>query len=503
MISDMDNINTRQANKRRNRRGIGEAGFTSIVITLIIMLVLTVLTVGFAQLMRREQRQALDRQLSLQAFYAAEAGVSEARYAIQHSGYNKDKKQCDDGTENNFDTYIHPSAANGGFENPNLDTAYTCLLIDQQPPTLQYNLSVDKAVVFPIHSDTAFDQVSFRWNGANGKNAIKSATPPLTLPPLNGINGWGAGSTGMLRVDITRIPNGSAVTTFDRNTLQDQTMTLYLYPSSNGSSAAIPFNSSPTGATGTGNIFNVDCDTGSKVCSTNINGLAGANLVYIRVRAVYNPVSLTVAPKTAAGGAVTVSGVQAVIDSTGRTSDVLRRIQVRVPLVSQCATDFSNTCPTFAIQSATDICKLYTFDGTNVKDDGCVNPAIPPPPTSDINPGIGGIGCEKPNPKDCAPQDLTWTRRLKNTTDTQGNRVISCTWHINDGVTPDKHTGCDPAPTGTGIPCLPSYCVTYSFKPWTPVVCKKFVVTLTVVWAGGSKDTTFKINEPGGVKSPC
>ena len=59
-----------------------ESGLAAITVTLIILGIVTLITVGFATLMRREQRQALDRQLSTQAFYAAESGVNLARKAI-------------------------------------------------------------------------------------------------------------------------------------------------------------------------------------------------------------------------------------------------------------------------------------------------------------------------------------------------------------------------------------------------------------------------------------
>ena len=59
-----------------------EQGLVAIVVTLIIMLVLTLIVTGFAQLARREQREALDRQLASQALYAAESGVNAAEAAV-------------------------------------------------------------------------------------------------------------------------------------------------------------------------------------------------------------------------------------------------------------------------------------------------------------------------------------------------------------------------------------------------------------------------------------
>src|ERR1039458_10050844 len=70
-----------------------QSGFASIVIASVIILVLSLITVGFAQLMQREQRSALDRQLSSQAYYAAESGINDAVSAI-NSGFNVAKSTC-------------------------------------------------------------------------------------------------------------------------------------------------------------------------------------------------------------------------------------------------------------------------------------------------------------------------------------------------------------------------------------------------------------------------
>ncbi len=59
-----------------------ESGLAAIAVTMIIMGIVTLIVVGFATLMRREQRQALDQQLSTQAFYAAESGVNATRAYI-------------------------------------------------------------------------------------------------------------------------------------------------------------------------------------------------------------------------------------------------------------------------------------------------------------------------------------------------------------------------------------------------------------------------------------
>src|SRR4051794_36665296 len=56
-----------------------ESGIISLIIVAILSVVMALVAVGFAKLTDRELTQASDRELSAQAFYAAEAGINDAR----------------------------------------------------------------------------------------------------------------------------------------------------------------------------------------------------------------------------------------------------------------------------------------------------------------------------------------------------------------------------------------------------------------------------------------
>lgn len=60
-----------------------QEGMVAIITTMVIMVVVTLVVSSFALIVRREQQQSLDRQLSTQAFYAAESGISAAYDALQ------------------------------------------------------------------------------------------------------------------------------------------------------------------------------------------------------------------------------------------------------------------------------------------------------------------------------------------------------------------------------------------------------------------------------------
>ena len=112
----------------QSKNRLNEEGIVSIVVTLIIMIVLTLIVTGFAQLARREQREALDRQLSAQASYAAESGINALKAALPYISATS-RTDCNE-----------PISVGSGKPNPFDDqnkklsdnTSYTCLLFNKQ-----------------------------------------------------------------------------------------------------------------------------------------------------------------------------------------------------------------------------------------------------------------------------------------------------------------------------------------------------------------------------------
>ncbi|MBP7807565.1 pilus assembly PilX N-terminal domain-containing protein, partial [Candidatus Saccharibacteria bacterium] len=107
-----------------NKITSNQAGLVSIVVTMVFLSVITLITVSFAFLMRREQRQVLDRQLSTQAFYAAESGVNDAVAALKAGTITGD-----------IDTCGSPPYD----ENLSSVISYSCMLIDQSPDSLEFD----------------------------------------------------------------------------------------------------------------------------------------------------------------------------------------------------------------------------------------------------------------------------------------------------------------------------------------------------------------------------
>ena len=79
--------------KKMSRLQNNQEGLVSITVSLIIMIIITLVVSSFALIVRREQRRTLDRQLSQQAFYAAEVGIADAQSAIK-AGLTDDITEC-------------------------------------------------------------------------------------------------------------------------------------------------------------------------------------------------------------------------------------------------------------------------------------------------------------------------------------------------------------------------------------------------------------------------
>lgn len=95
-------------------------GIVSIFVAVMFVLITSLITTSFAFLMRREQQQVLDQQLSTQAFYAAESGVNDAVKALETGGLG-DITQCGQ----QIGTTSKELAT--GFQR------YTCILVNTTP----------------------------------------------------------------------------------------------------------------------------------------------------------------------------------------------------------------------------------------------------------------------------------------------------------------------------------------------------------------------------------
>ena len=340
----------------QSKNRLNEEGIVSIVVTLIIMIVLTLIVTGFAQLARREQREALDRQLSAQASYAAESGINALKAALPFISATS-RTDCNDNSIVVGSNQPDPFAEKNKKLSDN--TSYTCLLFNKQLTELRYQgVGADDAVIAPLSlknssgASIPLGNLNISWNAKNGSKSVYSNSNLGVFPSTQA---WGD-SIGILRLDLIPIPNtGIAISPAG---LDGSTKSFLLQPRTNGDVEK------RIGDIKNGDVIGVTCNSGN--CSFKITELI-ENKYYLRMRSIYNPSSVTLNNQAQGGGSSTnvFTNAQIEIDSTGKATDVLKRIKVRiVDTTSTSSIKSGSIFPEYVFSSKDNLCKRLSL--TNI-----------------------------------------------------------------------------------------------------------------------------------------
>lgn len=321
-------------------------GFASIVIALVIVIVLSLITVGFAQLARQEQQDALTKQLASQAYYAAESGVNDvvnkipALQTLRDADPSKiDPNKCLD----------LPAILPNSSINAQTDVSYSCVLLDLDPSSIEYSNISDRSsreVTFSTVGGTGtLGSLKVSWGSAN------SGKTPRTGPNYDFAPQASWNSPGVLQLSISKLGSSG---TYTRAALSANTFYVYLYPSSDTSKPnTVTFQTDPNAQAP---IVSGHCSgTSGYTCNAQISGINGvANETYlIRVLNYYDTTNLSInSAKDTAGTPIEFKNGQAEVDVTGKAKNVLKRIHVRVPIKP------SSPTPDFAIESQS-TCKRF------------------------------------------------------------------------------------------------------------------------------------------------
>lgn len=378
----------KQTTKLRNN----QSGLVSIVVALVIMSILTLVAVSFAFLTRREQRQALDRQLSTQAFYAAETGVNDAIAALPSLGAGAVIDNCQPSTQSQIESAISTSPK---LDGPTGVVSYTCVMINPKPTTLEYNqgISEDSSTVVRLQTPEDVDNLMISWEEVDTDGFTNSqfadSDGHYYLPQDRAMKDQAVGAffdtvagaqtaafpnhIGILRATI--IPTNAATSA---DSLLNNAQNIFFYPDKNdtpNTPGTVAFRNAPqqtsleldgTFASGECNVANgpdgAFAESAPRDCNTIVENV-GLDDFYLRLRSVYRPVAVTITALNSDGDPLEISGGQLQIDATGKANDVLRRIQVRVPYRN----DYY--FPEFAVESAESICKRIEIaaSGAQVK----------------------------------------------------------------------------------------------------------------------------------------
>lgn len=421
-----------------------EQGVVSIIVTLVMMIVITLIVLGFAQLSRREQAQSLDRHLSEQAFLAAESGVNDARSAIFKAlQAGQPVGQKDECATTPAPGATNPYAFNPVIDGPN-DVSYTCLLVSTKLKTIEQTIAADgKSVSIPLNPTSGnITKVHINWRLPAPPASLVGCA--ATVPASGTFPNSGAWPCpyGVLRIDMVPTDTNN----LKRSDLLPNQRTAFLYPVT-GAGTSVNY-----GTNSKGIIAGMSCT--STNCSIDINnvgtGSGGSSNKYsMRLSAIYTGGTFTISGYDG-GTPVEFKDSQAQVDATGRAGGVLRRIQVRFSVVPGAG----NNNGEYAIQSASSICKrfslisstnTFTVSGINGQDDNnpmCKGGSFNAPPAADGNAKFDSFKpCDLPGLPACSGPpaggsyfyELQYTNRSIN----DPSLVTGCTWNWGDGTIPE------------------------------------------------------------------
>ena len=300
--------------RQKNHKQLNEQGFASIAIALVLIVVLSLLTIGFAQLARREQQSALNKQLANQAFYAAESGVNDADNAIKNGTLTTATTNV--GTTNCLNLPL-PGTTSADL-NGQSGVTYSCVLVNLTPTSLQKDPPADgdwSTYFSTVGGPPASATLS--WNSITSQSARQ---------PYNNVNGfeksvnWTA--PAVLQFSITPLND------FTRNGLIANTFTVYAYPSTTTPGSTPVYSTSPDAQ---GKVIAGSCTAGNNVaCHIQINGLPAASLYAIHVHDFYDGSHIVFNTHDALGNLLPLGDSQAPIYVPPKARDFFKRPLVLV-----------------------------------------------------------------------------------------------------------------------------------------------------------------------------
>ena len=338
-----------------------QSGMVAIPVTIILMIIISLITIGFSTTIRKEQRQALDNQLSSQAFYAAESGVNVAAQKLKDNPDPSSLIKSDCGPSGVFTGGDY--TINGSGIDDASGTTITCLLI-KPINDLQFTGVGGTSKISLIDTETVnINSIYINWQNTNG-STVTTCNLLNTFPSAAQ---WSANcSQPILRVDLVPISN-----TMTPAALRAQQFTAFLYPKKTASGGITAnFGDAVAGADGKklGAIFNAGCNettdsNKTQKCMAVLNNVVPGTKYAIRIISLYGTSNVRVHVRGPGDIQPDLKNAQALVDSTARSVDVLRRVQVRLPLVS------SSNVPDFALSAGDGICKRYSVTATDVNTD--------------------------------------------------------------------------------------------------------------------------------------
>lgn len=380
-----------------------ESGFVSILTVILFMIFISLIVVAFMTIVSDDNRQTTDNDLSQNALSAARSGIEEGKRILLYCEQSPTPAACTDAVLNStqcdaFTTADGQTIANalsipyksngevsvGG--NDAYQQFFTCLTITRDTASVEDKVTSasDYIVKLQTVNNDPFDTLNISW---------KSLSDSAYGFPTGGVGTWTSetnwkqGTSArppVLRVQL--IPYQE--TDFDLTApdaldeIEKNSKTVFIAPcmtplapgcTSNNAVSTMDIRQ-PAGVkrTGTAPVTYAPCSgTSSYTCTTKLSFLipsppAKQPTFYARISIIYGQNAMVSLAPSKGGVPVRLWNVQPLIDVTGRTNDVFRRVRARV------SHDPGIALPRYAIDSAAPICKdMFVTDSATTSQLNC------------------------------------------------------------------------------------------------------------------------------------
>jgi hypothetical protein len=323
-----------------------QEGTASIISTFIIVILLSLITIGFAKIMNRSLQESLNSNLSSAADYAAQSGVNDALSLIKAKGINYDQPDAN----SKCGTLGKLSPPNGINYNLSSDTKYTCILIHPKSDSLLYS-QVDP-FVSRVVDVSGSSKLMFSWESTDGN--LRSL--PNNGGKLLDEKSWKDGNLPpMLRLTLYGIGDSLAFV---------QEKTVFFYPVNDDYSGGI--NTVAYGSLD-GSTQYVNCGslnhnyngfngTADLECNVVIEGLSDTTPLEARLTPLYSQARIEIKGNKGPSSDRTQFSAQTTIDVTAWSGGATKRLQVRVDNQSQTRAEI----PEYALRTTNLLCKRLT-----------------------------------------------------------------------------------------------------------------------------------------------
>lgn len=357
-----------------------ESGAVSLVVVIFASLLITVVTISFTRAMLESVQEASTVDLSQSAYDTALNGVEDAKRAIANGDISSTTTQCNQGLLSGGGSGMEVMVSQDASDEK-LSQAYTCVTVDFSAQSVNYDaVAENSSILIPLKPDTGgvFSQVRIGWSRPN-----KSNNPPVLAANSSKLpvdSAWPEERPALLRVryiwsdssvDMAKFNSTEGGGTFKQ---ADNSRTLFLVPT-NSPAVLTSSSISAKNANSSSPIY-VGCNEAATViskrddCAFNLTNVPEASQSdapkFVQITPLYSSSNISVEMLNGSGAIVPFVGVQAVVDSTGRASDLFRRVQARVNLDG--STNQSYPSDALVIKDG-NLCKSFTITNEDLAPD--------------------------------------------------------------------------------------------------------------------------------------